>query len=80
MTRALRVVTVSLLLYASQVAVSGPAAAVGQFGFQSSAQDNPDDGPNWILVGIGVVIVVGLATALKSRGGIGATGERDSDG
>ncbi len=29
----------------------------------------------WILVGAGIVAVVGLATFLRSRGGIGATGD-----
>ena len=43
------------------------------------AESSGDDGPNWIVVAIGIVIVVGLATALKSRGGIGATGDRDTD-
>ncbi len=41
-------------------------------------QGATSDGPNWLIVAIGVVIVVGLATAFKSRGGIGATGVDES--
>jgi EamA domain-containing membrane protein RarD len=33
------------------------------------------DAQFWVLVGAGVVAVVGLATFLRSRGGIGATGD-----